>query len=103
MQKEVRYGDCPFELNLVVVQEHLSSFYTDISILNARVEEHKTHLIKGSDEEDEDDYESSEEYPEHWEIISRKGYQGAAEILRAIPPRKKPIRGIFGRDNVDFN
>ena len=39
------------------------------------------------------------EYPDHWVVLVDKGYQGAADVLRAVIPQKKPVRGIIPRED----
>ena len=32
-----------------------------------------------------------------------KGYQGAADDLRAVIPKKKPVRGLLSREDEEYN
>ena len=45
----------------------------------------------------------NQNYGNYWAALVDKGYQGAAEFLRVIFPKKKPANGILSKENTLFN
>jgi len=43
------------------------------------------------------------EYPHIWAILADKGYQGSAEFLRTIIPKRKPANGLLTRGGEEKN
>ncbi len=83
---------------------HFLGSTSDLTIMHARLKYHEERLKKREDEENySDNYAFSEEYQDQWSVIIDKGYQSASEVLRAIIPKKKPLRGILGKDDERFN
>jgi len=83
---------------------HYPGSTSDITIMHERLTQHAERLRKRDDDENfEDQYHLSDEYPDHWAVLMDKGYQSSAEVLRAITPKKKPLRGVLGRDDERFN
>ncbi len=73
-------------------------------IMHERQKYHEECSKKREDEENySDNYALNEEYPDQWAVIMDKGYQSASKVLRAITPKKKPLRGILGRDDERLN
>ncbi len=72
--------------------------------MHERMQLHTCPLEKtAKDDIFEDEYILSDEYPNHWAVLVDKGYQGAAEEIRAIVPKKKTIRGFSSREDEIFN
>ena len=84
--------------------KHFAGSVSDISIMHSRIDLRRNRFQKSLGEEDyEDEYLLSNEYPSHWAGLMDKGYQSASEALRAITPKKKPHLGIICRDDDVFN
>ena len=78
--------------------KHYPGSISDISIMYDRIQSHKYRLEKSDEEKDfEDNFPMSERFSNYWGVLMDKGYQGASEELRAIIPRKKPVRGVLSR------
>ena len=45
----------------------------------------------------------SDRFRNQWGVLMDQGYQGASDVLRAIIPKKKPVRGILSRADEEFN
>ena len=45
----------------------------------------------------------AEEYDGHWALLTDKGYQGAADVIRAVMPKKKPKAGSLSHDDQRVN
>ena len=83
---------------------HFPGSVSDLTILHKRHTIHQKRLKKRDDDGHfKDEYAMAEKYPNHWAILADKGYQSASEILRAVTPRKKPARGVLGREDEWFN
>jgi len=73
---------------------HHGGSESDFSILVNRVNRTQARIRKEFDEEGlPDNGILREEYPYSWAIIADKGYQGIAEHIRSITPKKRPPNG----------
>ena len=67
---------------------HCPGSSSDVSILYDRIKNHKCRLEKREEEDEiEDDYPMSDKFVNYWGLLTDKGYQGAADKLRAIIPK----------------
>ncbi len=83
---------------------HYPGSVSDLSIIHERIELCKSRLKKREEDANyQDEFMLAEKYPNQWAVLMDKGYQGAAGVLRAITPRKKPVRGFLDRDDEVFN
>ena len=70
---------------------HYPGSVSDIDIFSKNLSQHLKMCEKSTDEKElEDTYLFADKYPNHWEILFDKGYQGAVDMVRAIYPTKKP-------------
>ena len=84
--------------------KHYPGSVSDVSILYDRIKSHQCRLEKRDEEEKiEDNFPMSERFGDSWGLLMDKGYQGAADQIRAIIPKKKPIRGVLSRADEDYN
>lgn len=84
--------------------KHFPGATADIDIFMSNKEWHLQQLRKTRDErQDIDNDHLSSKYPRLWALLCDKGYQGLAEILRAIHPKKKPALGMLSIDDERFN
>jgi len=75
-----------------------------MSIMNSRIAVYQELLTKAEHERDlDDDGEGSEQYPHQWAVLVDKGYQGAANQIRAIVPTKRPINGTLTAEQTRRN
>lgn len=71
--------------------KHFPGATSDIDIFMSNKDWHLQQVRKTRDERRERDNDTlSSRYPRLWAILCDKGYQGLANILRAIHPKKKP-------------
>lgn len=83
---------------------HYAGSVSDISILSKRIMKTQARLTKSNDGETfTDNFILSEKYPESWAAIADKGYQGAAEFLRVVTPKKKPPGRNLSEEDLIFN
>ena len=83
---------------------HYPGSVSDLSILLDGIDGHLKRTEKQEDDDlFHDSYHLHEQYPNQWAVLLDKGYQGAADTLRAITPRKKPVRGMLSREDEVFN
>ena len=76
----------------VAFRKHYPGSQSDINIMHEGMQLHTCRLEKtAKDDIFEDEYILSDEYPNHWAVLVDKGYQGAAEEIRAIVPKKNPF------------
>ena len=70
-----------------------------------RIKIYKCRLEKREEEEEgiEDNFLMSDRFGNSWGFLMDKGYQGAADQLRAIILKEKPGRGILSQDDEDYN
>ena len=83
---------------------HHPESVSDLSILLGGIDGH----LKSTEKQEDDDlfhdsYHLHEQYPNQWVVLLDKCYQGVADVLRAITPRKKPVRGMLSREDEVFN
>lgn len=77
---------------------------SDLRIFQEAQNFHKVELKKTREErEKEDDGELSTTQGRYWGVLMDKGYQGAAEFIRAIIPKKKPKNGTLSRSDTQRN
>lgn len=84
--------------------KHYAGAVADIDIFHKNSGFHRGCLRKERDERmTRDDGILSDKYPNHWAVIVDKGYQGAAEFMRVIHPRKKPAHRMLRLCDEQFN
>ena len=84
--------------------KHYPGYVSDITIMQDRLNVHKFRLEKRQDDlEVNDDFVMLDKFSNSWGVLMDKGYQGAADVLRAVIPKKKPARGVLSRDDEEFN
>lgn len=83
---------------------HNSASTADIVILQERLTRTQRRIRKGYGEDEISDTGILlDEYPDYWAIIADKGYQGIANQLRAVTPKKRPQRGVLTLSEVQTN
>ena len=84
--------------------KHYPGSVSDITIMQERLSEHKLRLEKRKDEPElADDFLMSDKFSNYCGVLMDKGYQGAADILCAVIPKKKPVRGFLSLIDEEFN
>ena len=76
---------------------------SDRTILYERLPLHINRLKKRENEDCDDDFHLSQDFPNHWAALMDKGYQGATENTRAVIPKKKPPRGVLENEDIKHN
>ena len=83
---------------------HYTGSTADIDIFYQNLAWHKTQLRKSVDERIIPDVgPAADKYPRYWAVLMDKGYQGAAESIRAITPVKNPRACELSRHDEDTN
>ncbi|KAH9108302.1 hypothetical protein AeMF1_016516 [Aphanomyces euteiches] len=68
------------------------------------LETHRSNLRKTpTDRQIVDVGEGGTQYPESWDVIMDKGYEGVDDAVRSIRPKKKPRGSILSRIDIDRN
>jgi hypothetical protein len=81
-------GHAPNGLAMFVGDTHAGSVH-DFTIFKEKVDVYRDFLHKRPDDHNmADDGEMHEEYPDSWVMMVDKGYQGIAEWVRAVIPKK---------------
>ena len=84
--------------------KHYPGSTSDLDIMHDRLEIHKRQLQKRDEgNELEDEFFMSEKFQNHWGVLMYKGYQRAADVLRAVISKKKPVRGYLSHDGEEYN
>ena len=84
--------------------EHFPGSVSDIDIIFRNRAFHTTALQKVQEEDKIADVGIlSDQYAGAWAVLGDKGYQGAAEFVRIVHPKKKPPRGMLSLDDESFN
>ena len=77
---------------------------SDLTMFRELHEFHKTATEKGSDKLTIPDHVLlRSKYPNNWAILADKGYQGAADELRVLCPKKKKPRKMLSVDDDNGN
>ena len=76
---------------------------SDLTILHERLSVQKSRLKKRDDENNNDYLYLSDKIPNSWAAHMDRGYQGAADVMRAPIPREKPLRSVLLQEDVRFN
>ena len=77
---------------------------SDLDIFRTHVQMNRAKLRKRSGEHEiRDTYKLSEKYPNLWAVIVDKGCYGAAELVRAIHPIKKPANQLLSLEQAAEN
>ena len=83
---------------------HEPGSVSDLVIFQQMQSFHRKQLRKTSEEADIfDEGPLSERYPNHWAVLTDKGYQGGQEFCRVIHPTRKPPRGVLTPAEVAEN
>ena len=83
---------------------HEPGSVSDLVIFQQMQSFHRKQLRKTSEEADIFDEDPlSERYPNHWAVLTDKGYQGGQEFCRVIHPTRKPSRGVLTPAEVAEN
>ena len=83
---------------------HYPGSYSDIDIMHRNKASHDTALRKCEGEKQiVDGGLHAEDLPDHWSVIADKEYQEELEFIRAIPPHKRPARGLLSFSEEAFN
>lgn len=84
---------------------HYPGSESDVKIFQFNQDFHLFEVKKSDAEADyeQDVGELSSEYPDYWAILADKGYQGAAEFIRVVHPKKKPPKGELTRSDEQRN
>ena len=83
---------------------HYPGSKSDLTIMHERLDLRKCRLEKREEEDEiEDEFHLSDKYSNQWGVLMDKGYQGAADVLRAVIPKKRPVRGPLSREDEEYN
>jgi len=87
---------------------YVSNYYLgavhDFTIFKDSIEKHKDYLTKTPEEVPiNDEGMGVDDFPTEWGMMMDKGYTGAQDLLRAIMPKKKPIRGRLTLEEKELN
>ena len=82
--------------------KHYPGSTSDLNIMHDRLEIHRRRLQKRDEENElEDEFFMSEKYQSQWGVLMDRGYQSAADVLRAVTPKKKHVRGCLLHDDEE--
>ena len=85
-------------------REHFPGSVSDIDIMYRNRAFHATALQKVQEEDAIADVGIlSDQYESAWDVLGDKGYQGTAEFVRIVHPKKKPPKGMLGLEDESFN
>ena len=88
----------------VSVSSHEPGSTSDLTMFLQRQSKHREMLRKGQEELTiEDNGEGSVRHPGTWAVLVDKGYQGAADALRTIQPKRAPRGGQLDHQDVTRN
>ena len=83
---------------------HRAGSVSDLTIFREMYDFHKTATEKGMDQLTIPDHGPlREKYPNLWSILADKGYQGAADELRVLYPKKKKPHKMLSVDEEEGN
>ena len=84
--------------------KHCPGSTSDLNIMHDPLEIYKCNLQNRDEEiELEDEFLMSGKYQNCWGALIDKGYQSAADVLRAVTQRKKTVRGYPSLDDEEYN
>ena len=88
----------------VACSQHFPGSVSDLHIMQRMSEAHEDRLEKRDGEQAFSENEIlHQKYENYRAALVDKGYQGAAEFLRVILPKKKPASGILSKEDTLFN
>lgn len=83
---------------------HHPGSISDLTIMHNRLDKHRQRTRKrGSDTQIEDNGDLHEKFPNYWQVLVDKGYQGSREFIRSIHPHRKPPRGVLSHAQENYN
>lgn len=83
---------------------HYPGSVSDLEILQRNKDWHLRESSKKQGDSDVADIGlMTDKYPQHWAVLMDKGYQGAAEFMRAISPKKKKPNQHLSLSEEAFN
>lgn len=84
--------------------DHFVGSTADIDIFYKGLAWHKSQLRKSTEDREVTDVGPGvDRFPRYWAVLMDKGYQGAAEQVRAIIPAKKPKGNDLSRRDIESN